>query len=101
MPNEIEQLKQKIERLEKIVNLFTRPDSYIFEKNNIQFKNSKLGFYNTTPVLQPGSPNGKQDKSGSGGANVTDGTGYNGNTGTTYYTIGDIVYSLKILGLID
>lgn len=60
----------------------------------------KLGFYGVTPVVQNSSPNGKQDKSGSGGANVTDGTGYDGNVGTTYYTIGDIVYALKQLGFL-
>lgn len=100
--NEIENLKQRIDKLEQIVNFFTRPDSYTFEKPVIQFKNSKTGFNRVPPVsLTDVAPIGRQDTSGTGGSAVVLGTGLNGNTGTSYYTIGDIVYALKKLGLLQ
>jgi len=92
--NEVDLLKKRIELLESVVNSFVRPDAYTFRK-------PKIGFYSKEPVSKSGAPTGRQDKSGSGGANITDGTGYNGNTGSTYYTVGDIVYVLKLVGLID
>lgn len=60
----------------------------------------KIGFFGATPVTQQGSPVGKQDTSGSSGVNMTTGHGFNGNTGSTYYTVGDIVYALKTLGFL-
>ncbi len=99
--------QKKMDMLENILNVVVRPDRYVFERPisagatglRVGQTGQKLGFLGVTPSILI-TPTGRQDKSGSGGANVTDGTGYDGNTGTSYFTIGDIVYALKTLGLL-
>lgn len=61
----------------------------------------KLGFFGVTPVIQFGDAIGRQDFSGSGGSSATTATTFNGNTGTKYYTVGDLVYALKQYGFLD
>lgn len=60
----------------------------------------KLGFWNATPVIRPSSA-GDTSIGAAGGANaVYRDTTFTGGTGSTAYTIGDIVRALKLTGLI-
>ena len=70
MPQEIQELKQRISKLEALLNVFIFSDRYIFQKDiemqdgrNIQLSTGtgtkigtattqKIGFYNTTPIAQ-------------------------------------------------
>lgn len=96
--NEIEQLKQRIADLEYKLNLFVKQDSYVFERK-VNLKANKIGFFTTEPITKIGSPTGRQDTSGSSGVTMTTGHRFNGNSGSTYYSVGDIVDGLKRLGL--
>jgi len=61
----------------------------------------KLGFYNATPVAQQattGTTAGWTIGAGSNG--LKDTSTFTGNTGSTAYTVGDIVLALKNLGLL-
>ena len=59
-----------------------------------------VGFYGTTPVAQP-TATGNVAVTTAGATNtVFRNTTFTGGTGTTAYTIGDIVRALKLLGLI-
>jgi hypothetical protein len=61
----------------------------------------KLGFFNTTPVVQPGSPSGYATVITGGSVNIVyTNTTWSGGIGSTAYTIGDLVIALKNLGLI-
>ena len=59
----------------------------------------KLAFFNSTPIVQP-TAGGVTGVAGGGGTNVDDQTTFTGGVGATAYTIGDLVASLKNLGLI-
>lgn len=114
-PQQLKLLEDVVYRLGKL----ELADRYRFNKNieiadgkNIQLTGTilgtkiatdpkqKLGFYGNTPVVQNASPNGKQTTSGSSAITMTTGHAFNGNTGSTYYTVGDVVYALKVLGFI-
>jgi hypothetical protein len=62
--------------------------------------NGNVGFYNTTPVAQH-STNGLQaGASQNSGPAVLLGSAFSGNTGSTSYTMGDVVKCLKDCGLL-
>lgn len=94
-------------------------DRYIFHKTvqfldgrNVQFgltsgtkfgtaTAQKIGFFNTTPVIQPTNPGTTTGFSQvGGGTTVQEVSTFSGNTGASGYTIGDIVRALKLLGII-
>jgi hypothetical protein len=60
----------------------------------------KLGFYNSTPVVQPNTTGTTTGFTAGGGSAVDSAATFTGNTGSTAYTIGDIVKALKTLGLL-
>lgn len=62
--------------------------------------NQKLGFFATTPVVQqtPQLSNGMTQNSGTA---VLEGSTFAGNGGANEYTINDIVWALKVYGLLD
>ena len=117
MPEDIDQLKERIGHLEEVINTLILSDR-MYVKKDIQLADgrdliiasgvgtkignasSKIGFYGSTPVVQFASPTGAQDTSGSSGTTMTTGHRFNGNVGTDYYSVGDIVYALKICGII-
>ena len=57
----------------------------------------KLGFYGTTPAVQPGNSGVVAGTSAGNLANISTATG---NIGSSAYTLGDIVAALKTSGLI-
>jgi hypothetical protein len=99
--NELEQLKAKIALLEAKLDAHMKPDRYYFQRNihlsegaNVYMPDSAHIFYNYN------DPTGRQDVSGSSGTTMTTGHRFNGNTGSKYYSVGDIVYALKLLGIL-
>ena len=60
----------------------------------------KIGFFNATPVVQQATTGTITGHTAGSGAGVTEDSTFTGDTGTTAYTIGDIVKALKNLGLI-
>lgn len=94
MNEQIEQLNKRIRDLEYKLNLFVSIDSYRFQK-------PKIGFFSTEPVVQFDLDAGASDTTGSSGVTMTTGHRFNGNIGTKYYSVGDIVLGLKQLGLFD
>lgn len=60
----------------------------------------KLGFFNATPVVQPATTGTTTGFTAGSGTAVNDDSTFTGNTGSTAYTVGDIVKALKNLGLL-
>lgn len=60
----------------------------------------KLGFFATTPAVQPSSTGQTSGFTAGGGTATKDDSTYTGGTGTKAYTVGDLVKHLKTLGLI-
>jgi hypothetical protein len=60
----------------------------------------KLAFYNSTPVVQPNTTGTTTGFTAGAGSAVDSAATFTGNTGSTAYTIGDIVKALKTLGLL-
>lgn len=60
-----------------------------------------VGFYGTTPVAQPTAVGNVAVTTAGATNTVFRNTTFTGGTGTTAYTIGDIVRALKLLGLIN
>lgn len=58
----------------------------------------KLGFYNATPVVQQATAGTTTGFTAATGTAVLSGSTFTGNTGSTAYTIGDVVKALKALG---
>jgi hypothetical protein len=59
----------------------------------------KLGFFGVGPVAQQAGTGTTTGHSAGGGTAVDDASTFTGNTGSTAYTIGDVVKALKNLGL--
>lgn len=59
----------------------------------------KIAFFNATPIVQPATTGTTTGFTTGTGTAVQSGSTFTGNTGTTAYTIGDIVLALKTLGL--
>ena len=100
--------KQLLQEILYRLNRIERSDHYQFEKPLwggpsglwIGPSSGKIGFYNTTPVVQPSSNGHTSNMTTVGGTTVTESNGFQGNNSGTYYTIGDLVKHLKALGLI-
>ena len=60
----------------------------------------KIAFYGATPVVQPTSAGNTHTVAAGSTTAVYTNTTFDGGTGTTAYTIGDIVAALKAMGLI-
>lgn len=60
----------------------------------------KLAFYNATPVVQQTAATTTAGFTANTGTTVVSGSTFTGDTGSTAYTIGDVVKALKTLGLI-
>mgnify|MGYP001566893665 CR=1 FL=1 len=60
----------------------------------------KIGFLGSTPIIQWVSGTGRQDISGNTGVAANVGFQANGNTGSIYYSLGDVVAALKAFGLL-
>jgi hypothetical protein len=108
-PNDtIQKLEERIAHLEQIVNIVFRPDFYIFERPiqggtkglKLGRTKDKIAFLGSTPIVQWTSGIGRQDIFDGGGGASKVGTQWDGNTGTTYYSVGDVVAALKTYGLL-
>lgn len=60
----------------------------------------KLGFYNATPIVQPATTGTTTGFTAGAGTAVLDDSTFTGNTGSSAYTVGDVVKALKTLGLL-
>lgn len=60
----------------------------------------KIAFYGTTPVTQQGAGGSTVTSAAGSTTAVYVNTTFTGGTGTTAYTVGDIVAALKAVGLI-
>tara|TARA_R110000868_G_scaffold9970_3_gene49065 strand:+ start:5301 stop:5837 length:537 start_codon:yes stop_codon:yes gene_type:complete len=60
----------------------------------------KLGFFNATPVVQQSTTGTVTGYTSVGGSAVLSQSTFTGNSGSTAYTIGDIVLALKTLGFL-
>ena len=60
----------------------------------------KLGFWNTTPIIQPSSTGETAGFVAGIGTSLMDGSTFTGNVGSTAYRISDIVKHLKTIGLL-
>lgn len=99
MEDRIIQLEKQVKDLQFILSMFVQPDVYRFERP-IQHKGNKIGFYGKTPISQPSTSGTTLNMTVVGGTTVAESNGFSGNTGSTFYTIGDIVKHLKNLGLL-
>ncbi len=94
------QMQQRIEKLEQILNQFVRADRYQFDRT-VAHTGSKLGLYSKVPILQPSTSGSTGAMTTVGGAAVTESNGFKGYTNAgTAYTIGDVVGTLKAIGLL-
>lgn len=60
----------------------------------------KIGFFAATPVVQPATTGTSTGFTAGGGTTATSTSTFTGNTGSSAYTVGDIVKALKNLGLL-
>ena len=118
MPEEIQQLQQRVKLLENLLFVLIKSDKYYFSKlisladganivmssgTGTKFASSsdqKIGFWGITPIIRPSSTGEGSGFSAGGGTAVTHTSTFTGNTGSTAYTISDIIKHLKNIGLI-
>lgn len=62
--------------------------------------NQKIGFYNVTPVIQQNTTGNTHTVTAGSTTSVFTNTTFDGSTGSTSYTVGDIVKALKAYGLL-
>ena len=67
---------------------------------NLELLENKIGFFNTTPVVQPSGTGETTGFTAGAGTGVNDDSTFTGNVGATAYRINDIVKALKNLGLL-
>lgn len=105
-----EQLMQRIQKLEERLDEFMLADRLRITRD-MEFgtlRGSKIGrtavqklsFYGVSPVIQWTSGSGRQDVTANTGAAMNVGCKFDGNTGVTYYSVGDIVAALKAYGFL-
>lgn len=68
--------------------------------DGVQTPNTKFGAFGTTPVAQPSAAGNTHTVTAGSTTAVYTNTTFDGGTGTSAYTVGDIVKALKSLGLI-
>ncbi len=110
MKEELDQLKSKVERLEQIVDIFVRPERYVFERPitggtaglKIGDTAGKIGMFGTTPVSQQVPAGIILGMTVIGGATVTESNTFAGNSAGTgsHFTIHDIVAALQNIGIL-
>jgi len=96
MNPEIIELRQIVEELRFRLDRFDRTDRFQFERS-IEHSGPTLGVFGARPVSQPLSTG---ETAGASAVNTTNATTFNGNNGSTAYTILDVVKHLKNLGLL-
>lgn len=109
-PDEKAKLEQRISALEATIKRLLSTDRIYIEKplhggpRGIRIgisSKDKLAFFNiTNPITQWSSGTGRQDVTSNTGLAMNVGAQFNGNTGSTYYSVGDIVAALKSYGLL-
>lgn len=108
---QIEQLQGQVMELRTIVNQLVGPaGEFLFKRDTtLGIKDTKIvlgaggsrvGFFGTAPVAQPSSVGDTSMTPQPAGTNVAHTNTWTGNTGSTGYTIGDIVKHLKELGIL-
>ncbi len=96
---QILQLQSQVRELTDKLNKFIYPDRYQFDRI-IQHKGAKLGIFSKQPITQWASGTGRQDVTSNTGSAMNVGAMFNGNVGTIYYSVGDIVAALKAYGIL-
>lgn len=96
--NEIQALQKQIDDLKYSLDQIIKADRYQFLRAVEILE--KVGFFKSTPTSQWSSGTGRGDSTGSGGTTVTTSLLLNGNTGTSYYGLGDVIAALKAYGLL-
>lgn len=107
MNPEIQNLQRQIDDLKYLLNLFIKPEKYLFPKDvSVAYQKalktelgSFVGLYGVTPVVQPATT-GTVDHSVVGGTAIKDQDTFSDGAGGTYYTISDIVKALKAVGIL-
>lgn len=98
MQEQIIQLQKEVRDLKYIVDLFVRPDRYLFAKD-VKFTGRKIGFYSKEPVVQP-SGVGVTDQYIHASTAVSASDRFGNGAGGTPYTISDIVKALQQVGIL-
>lgn len=108
-PQEAQALRSEIAELRQIINLFVQPSDYRFIRPIIggtdglrlnTLAAQKLSVFDKTPIAQWSSGTGRQDVSATSGGAAAVGTQYTGNTGSTGYSVGDVIAALKGYGFL-
>lgn len=118
MPLEFEQQEQIRQIIREELGTLIKNDRFVFEKiieilddRNIHLGKSvgtkigtettqKLGFWNSTPIVQHSSTGESAGFTAGAGTTVTHLSTFTGNVGSTAYTIGDVIKALKNSGFI-
>ena len=116
--NELELLQQRVKLLENVLFSFVKSDNFSFQKHITLFDglnistsigtgtkigtatSQKIGFWNVTPVVQPSTTGATGVTSAGSGTAIKDDTTMTGSSGTTAYTLPDIIKHLKVVGII-